>query len=270
MEVLSNWDLHIDYLRSEGYGPEQIALHFLIARVRGFPADITWSVPHFPSMLAERLEDGSKVLGRTKISSQLVSAIAVFGMMHLLFMQEEEIPLPLISLVGLAVIVVYLNQERLWARRITQFWLYGTIFLVAIAGIWVVHEYRLYETPAFPDTVLQGVELQEVVLQTAVGILPIILGIAVRGATSRTRIFGGHPWLVAVAWGLVLAIPLGIAVYMNLTNVIMVWTGLAIVFVTLIVLALVLLAASAALCYAGLKGSASLMRLTATGIRRLT
>lgn len=270
MEVRSGWHAHIEYLKEEGYRPDQIALHFLIARVRGSWDDLTWSLPHFPSMLAERLENGSKALGRTKISSRVVSAIAVLSMMHLLFVQDEDIPLPLVSVVGLAFVVIYFNQERRWAQRTMQFWVYGTIFLVAIAGMWVVLEYRLYEAPAFPDAVPQDVVLQEVALQTAVAILPIILGIAVRGATSRTRIFKGHRWLVAAPWGLVFVTPLGIAMYMNLTNVIMVWTALAIAIVMLIVLALVLLAASAALCYAGLKGSASVMRLTATGIRRLT
>ena len=267
MEAHSDWHTHIDHLQSEGYRPEQIALHFLIARVRGLPDDITWSVPYLPSMLVERLENGSKALGRTTVSWRVVSAITVLSLMHLLFMQDEDIPLPLVSVVGLAIIVLDWNQERRWAQRIMHLLIYGVVAasLATITGMWVALETQSYEMPAFNEAVPQ-----DVTLQAAVAILPIILGIAVIGATSRTRIFKGHRWLVAVAWVLAFAIPFGIAIYMDIMNVLTIWTALIIAIAMLAVLALIFLAATAALCYVGLKGSARLMRLTATGIRRLT
>ncbi len=263
-EVLSDLHEHIEDSKAEGHSPAEIAIHVLLRTFCGLKDDLTWSVPYLPHAMTERLESGSHTLSRLRTPTVVVTSLALFGMVNVLFLMSDG-DKPWTALLGwniaaCVVSIVMHNQERIWARRILHWYLALATVLLAGVLIWATLQHRLYEMPNF----------SHLMLQVPVAMLPPVLAMLVSTERCRTLLFKGCWWPVFACWGLIVAISLGTAIFMGLTTLITVWAAIAMVGLTLAIASAIFVGSAAVICHGGLKGGAGLMRLMAAAAKRMT
>ena len=262
-EVLSDLHEHISDAQTEGYDPPEIAVQIFFRTVWGIKDDVAWTAQYFPSRLADRLEKGSEILSHFGTPPRLIASVATFGLMNSAFFMSDgdQTLVDWLFLNGalLTGSVLFCSQQYRWARRIVHYYLYLATLLGVGGLLWMVFQYRLYEIPTF----------SEVVLQLAVAVLPVILGMAVSSKTCRVRAFNDKWWPVLACWVLITAASLGIATYMGLAILLTVWATMVVLALGFTLLCAIFTSGSAIVCYGGLKSSAGIMRLLAAGMRRL-
>ena len=263
-EVLSDLHEHIQDSRAGGHRPAEIAVHLLLRMLCGVKDDLAWSAPYLPSAMAERLERGGEALSQFRTPTAVITSLAVFSLLNAsLFLSDGDKPWTeflVMNVSACAVIFVMHHQQRPWARRIIQWYLgIATALLVSVL-VWVVLYHRVYEMPGF----------YRLMLQFAVAMLPLILAMLVSSERCRARFFKGRWWPVFASWGLIAAISLGTAMYLGLSTLTTVWTGMTLVTLALVIVCAVFAGCAAVVCHGGLKGGAGLLRLMAAGIRHLT
>ncbi len=266
-EMRSDLYEQINQMRQEGNRSNIIAFHILGRMIWGLWDDMRWSAPYLPSTLAERLSRGSDTVGRVRPSPSMLASLTMFGIMNVsLHMADRTVPwFEWVYLNTMIPVVALLlkNQQHRWVRRLFQLWISLFIVLAVTLILWVILEYRLYQMPHF----------YEFLLLTILAALPMIVALGVATKTVRTYVFRDKWWPVAVTWVVIggayvaawatvggnLAISFGITVLTALIPMLVLILGLVVAFAFGVKV----------VCYAGIRGAAGCMRLTATGIRRL-
>ena len=262
-EVLSDLHEHIHDSRAKGHRPAKIAVHVLLRMLCGVKDDLAWSAPYLPSVMAERLESGGEALSHLKTPTVTVTSLATVSLLNLSFFMSEGDKAWTV-LIGMnvsacGVIFVMHNQQRLWARRILNWYLGIATTLLFGVLVWVVLYHRVYEVPDF----------YRLLLQFAVAMLPLALVMLVGSERCRSRFFKGHWWPVFTCWGLIAAISLGASMYLGLSILITVWAVMALTALAFIIGCAFFVGCVAVVCHGALKGGAGLLRLMAAGIRHL-
>ena len=258
-------DLHdqVADSRAEGHRPVETAIHILLRVVCGMKDDVAWAAPYLPSTLAEKLEKRSEALGNVRVPAWVVAGMATFGLMNWAWFMSEGANtwrewLLFNSSVVTGIVLLW-KQDHPWVRRLVPFGISLMVSMMIIVLIWTVHRHRLYEIPAF----------NAMLLQVAVAMLPLILGAVAKSEWFRVRAFNGRAWPVYASWVLIAAVSLGIAIPMGHTVALTFWAAMASLVVGFAILTVIFTTASAAVCYGGLKGGETLMRVMAAGFRRL-
>ena len=270
-EFCSDLYEHIADSRAEGYRPHEIAFHVLSRVVQGMKDDVAWSAPYIPSALAGRFQSGSESIGHMRTPGFLVAALAVLGMMNLAFFMSDgnESWIEWVFLNGSIPIVTFVmwNQERKWARRIINCITY--VMTIAVVGIilWIVFKFRLYENTHFIAEMVED-SIPDL-MQFAFAVVPVVLMVVVGSRSFRLRAFNDRWWPVFVSWGAIGAISLTFAIHAGFTTSLMTWEVMALLVGGIILLFGTFVAASAAVCFALMKGSAKCLGLMADGLRRL-
>ena len=263
-EVLSDLHEHIQDSRAEGHRPAEIAVQVLLRMMCGAKDDLAWSAPYLPHAMAERLERGGEILSRIRTPTVVITSLALFGMLNAsFFVSDGDKPWTIflgMNLSACGVIIVMHNQQSRWARRILHWYLVAATASLVGVLLWAVLHHRLYEMPGF----------YQLMLQFAVAMVPLVLAMLVGSELCRRRVFKGRWWPVIVCWGLIAAISLGAGMYLGLSSLTTVWTAMALAALALVIVCAIFVSCAAVVCYGGLKGGASCMRLIAAGIRHLT
>ena len=269
LEDLSDTSDHIEYSRSLGHRPVEIAFQLAIRLVWGAKDDVAWSVPHLPKSLMERLEKGSEAISRTVTPKWMIPSLAMLGLVNSSYLasEVERSPMELLMINGavVAVIVVMHNQQRTWARRVIRLYLILAALMMVSALTLVVFHYGLHQEPGFHRLAFQFL------LQLSAATLPVLLAISVASKLCRDRFFKGHWWPVFIGWGAIATVSLSITILIggSLSVLPMVW-GVAILSLILLIAAIWTFALMASgVWYGGLKLLAGGMRIASVGIRHL-
>lgn len=244
---------------------QSLAFHILGRVIWGLWDDVRWSAPYLPSTLAEHLNRGSETVGRARPSPLIVSSLAVFGIMNLLFYTADR-SVPWFEWVYLntmipVVALLLKNQQRQWVRRLFQLCVFLAVVSAVTLMLWAVLAFRLYQMPQFYEFVLQAMLVT----------LPMIVAIGVATKTVMTYLFKGKWWPVVVTWVTIggASIAAGVTVGGNFTILLGMTAGTALMLVLTLGLIVIFGFGAQFVCYASIRGSAGCMRLVAAGIRQL-
>jgi hypothetical protein len=259
-EVLSHIYELITTNQKAGYAPGEIAIRILERWVMGMVDDIAWCMPFIPGVLADKVKGWGDTLRHYKMPSAMIAGVATLGLMNYSFFSSNNQTFInwLISNGIVVVITVLLWQiKHPLVRRIFYSWM-GIAMLAAVAGmVWVSIQYRLYEITTF-----------KILMLAMVALFPILI---VVDKSWRHRLFRGRWWLIAICWAPIIAGSFAgsLLIAHSVKPLLEMWTVIALLAVSMLIVYGAIGMASYFLCLLGIRGSASGLRLIASGIRRL-
>ena len=262
-EVLSDLFEHVENAMTEGYRPAEVGVQIVLRVVIGIKDDLAWFSPYLLNTIVAKLENVSEALRLMETPKEVTSYLAFFSMINLLFFfsdgQQSLMECLGLNVVALGVVVATRNRHHKWVRRVINWYLGVGMALTAALLVWIVIHYRLHQMPGFSF----------LLFQSAVTALPFVLMTIVSSESFRVRIFKNNWWPVFICWGLIAAISLGTAIFLELNTLVTVWAAIALFVLALVTLCAIFLVGANFICYVGLKSSSLGMRLISSGIRHL-
>lgn len=260
-EMQANLPDEIALYRLGGDSNDVIAAKILFRLVAGLPCDLAIWTPSIPAMLVGKIAGWSNGLRHYRIPAALVAGVATLGLMNYSFFSSSDgqsfITWLFANTIGIAMTVLLWKHKHPLARRIFQVWM-GIAMTGGVAVMaWMVIRYHLYDNMTF-----------KILMLSMTALLPAIIVI---DTSWRNRLFRGRWWLVAICWALIIAGAFigSLLIAHSINPLFEMWAAIGLLAVGFVMVYGTLALVAFALCWAGIRGSASGLRLVATGIRRL-
>ncbi len=247
--------------RLGGDSNKVIAVKIFLRLVRGLPDDIGRCAPFVPAWLAAKTAVWSDKLRHYRVPDAMVAGVVSFGFMNYSVFSSHNhrtfVTWLLANGSAVAMTVLVWKMKNPKVRRIFHLWM-GTAIVAALAAVlWLIFDYHLYANPTF-----------RVFMLAVLAMSPLMIAV---DKSWRNRLFRGRWWLLVVSWALLIGGALvgsWIMVH-DVKPLLEAWALMALFAVVLLVVYGGLALAAFVLCWLGIRGSASGLRLAASGLRHL-
>lgn len=259
-EMMADIQDEIAYYRLNGDSNDSIAVKILIRLAKGAPSDIAELAPFIPGVLADRVKKWSDTLLHYRIPNAMIAGVATLGVMNYSFFTSNNqtfINWLIANTIVVVITVLLWKINHPFVRRIFYSWM-GIAMVTAVAVmVWASIQYRLYEIMTF-----------KILLFAMIAVFPVII---VVDKSWRQRLFRGRWWLIAICWAPIIAGAFAgsLLIAHSVKPLLEMLGAMALLAVGMFIVYGLIALAAYVLCWLGIRGSASGLRLMILGIRRL-